>query len=326
MTLHRRTFLYSAAALAAGTLAAPALAQVRGPVRLVVGYPPGGPADVIARALVDPLKAALGGTTVIVENRPGAGGRVAADQLRNAPGDGSVLLVTPASVITMAPHLFKSVRYELVRDFLPLAPVARLHLGLYAGPAVPDSVRTLADAAKWLQDNPRGRNCGMPGLGSTPHLAALLMGRALKADWQLVPYQGDAPGFLAALAGEVPFLLGSLAGGIEHARAGKLRLLALTSAERSAFAPDVPTATQLGYDVIVEDRHSVFAPRHTSDAAAATLRQALQQTLAAPALGEMLQRMSLERSAANGDFAGQLKAETDRWQRAIKTLNISMEG
>lgn len=325
MTLTRRTLVQCGAALAAGTLAFPALAQVRGPVRLVVGYPPGGPADVIARALIEPMKASLG-ATVIVENRPGAGGRIAADQLRNAPGDGSVLLVSPASVVTMAPHLYKSVRYELTRDFLPLAPVARLDLGLYAGPGVPENLRTLAEVAKWLQDNPSKRNCGMPGLGSTPHLAALLLGRATQVDWQLVPYQGDAPGFLALLAGEIPVHLGSLAGGIEHLRAGKLRLLALTSAERSSFAPDVPTATQLGYDVIVEDRHSVFAPKHTSEAAAAALRQALAQALAAPAVGEMLQRMSLERSAPTSDFAGQLKAETDRWQRSIKTLNISLEG
>lgn len=325
MTLTRRDFVRAGTALAASPLALCALAQVRGPIRLVVGYPPGGPADVIARALAEPMKASLG-ATVIVENRPGAGGRLAADLMRNAPADGSVILISPASVITMAPHLYKTVRYELTRDFLPLAPVARLDLGLYAGPGVPDHLRTLGEVAKWLQDNPAKRSCGMPGLGSTPHLAALLLGRAVGVNWQLIPYQGDAPGFMALMAGEIPVHLGSLAGGIEHVRAGKVRLLALTSAERSSFAPEVPTATQLGLDVIVEDRHSVFAPRQINEAAAAALRQALQQALATPAVGEMFQRMSLQRSAATADFAGQLKTETDRWERSIKSLNITMEG
>lgn len=325
MTLTRRAFVHGGAALTAGALAFPAIAKIRGPVSLVVGYLPGGPADVIARALIEPMRTALG-TAVIVENRPGAGGRIAADQLRSRPGDGKVLLVSPASVVTMAPHLYKSVRYELTRDFLPLAPVARLDLGLYAGPGVPENLHTLGEVAKWLRETPSKCSCGMPGLGSTPHLAALLLGRAMKVDWQLVPYQGDNPGFLALLAGEIPVHLGSLSGGMEHLRAGKVRLLTLTSGERSSFAPEVPTATQQGYDVIVEDRHSVFAPKSTGDEVAATLRHALQEALAAPAVGDMLQGMSLQRSASTNDFAGQLKAESDRWARSIKALNVSLEG
>lgn len=325
MAFTRRTFTAGAAALAAGA-AFPSLAQQRGTVRLVVGYPAGGPADVIARALVEPMKAALGGTTVIVENRPGAGGRVAADQLRSAPPDGNTLLVSPASVITMAPHLFKSVRYELARDFLPLAPIARLDLGLYAGPDVPENLRTVQEVVRWMQDNPAKRSCGMPGPGSTPHLAALLIARQAKVDWQLIPYQGDAPAFLALLGGQIPVHLGSLAGGFEHLKAGKVRLLALTTAERSSFVPDVPTFTQAGYDVVVEDRHSVFAGRQTPEAAIAPVRQALLQALASREVGEMLQRMTLQKSPPAADFAGLLKAETDRWQTAIKALNLSMEG
>ena len=138
MTPITRRKILGAASASAAFLATPSWAQPKGPVKLVVGYPPGGPADVIARAMVESLKASLG-VSVVVDNRPGAGGRVAADQVRNAATDGSVLLVTPASVLTLAPHLFKSVRYELERDFTPLVPIARLDLGIYVGAGTPES-------------------------------------------------------------------------------------------------------------------------------------------------------------------------------------------
>lgn len=322
--LGRRQFMAGAGALAA-SCAWPAAAQtVKGTVKLVVGYPPGGPADVIARALAEPLKTSLA-TNVIVENRPGAGGRLAAEQLRSAAPDGTTLLVTPASVLTMAPHLYKSVRYDVSRDFLPLLPLARLDLGLYAGPGTPANVKTVADLVKWMQDNPKSRNCGMPGAGSTPHLAAELIGRQTKLDWLLVPYQGDAPHFVALLGGEVPVGIGSLAGGMEHLRAGKLRMLALTTSERSSFMPDIPTFTQSGYDIVVEDRHSVIAPKGMSAAQADKLRQVLYEALMSKEVGDLLQRMALQRSAPVDDFPAQMKAESERWAALAKSLNLSFE-
>ena len=263
---------------------------------------------------------------MIVENRPGAGGRVAADLMRTAPADGSMLLVSPASIVTLAPHLYKSVRYEMARDFQPIAPIARLDLGVYAGPAAPESVRTVADMVKWLQGDVSRRSCGITGVGSTPHLAALLLGRASRLDWQTVPYQGDAPAFLALLAGEVPVAVASLAGGMEHVRAGKLRLLALTSTERSTFMPDVPTLTQAGYDVVVADRHSLFAPRGTPASVTEPVRGALEQALASAEVMNVMQRMSLQRAAPVADFAAQLKAESDSWERSVKAFNINVEG
>lgn len=325
MHLDRRAFTRTVASFAA-TVALPALAQQRGTTRLVVGFPAGGAADVLARALLEPMKASLG-AQMIVENRPGAGGRIAADFLRSAPADGSVLLVSPASIITLAPHLYKSVRYEVTRDFLPLAPIARLDLGVYAGPGAPEHVRTLADLVKWMQGEPAAkRSCGITGIGSTPHLAALLLGRASKLDWQTVPYQGDAPAFVALLSGEIPVCVASLAGGMEHVRAGKLRLLALTSNERSSFMPEVPTLAQAGYDVVVADRHTLFAPRQTPASAAAPIRAALEHALASREVMEVMQRMSLQRAGAVADFPAQLKAESDGWERTVKAFNITVEG
>ena len=325
MQLTRRSFVRCAASVAAG-LALPAFAQQRGATRLIVGFPPGGAADVLARALLEPMKASLG-VPMIVDNRPGAGGRIAADYMRNAPADGSTLLISPASIITLAPHLYKNVRYELARDFLPVAPIARLELGVYAGPGTPEQVRTLGDLVKWMQQGDAGkRSCGMTGIGSTPHLAALLLGRAAKVDWQLVPYQGDAPAFVALLGGEIPVAVASLAGGVEHVRAGKLRLLALTGRERSAFLPDVPTLTQAGYNVVVADRHTLFAPRQTPATVVGPIRAALEQALDSREVGEVLQRMSLQRAAPSSDFPAELNAESEAWARDVKAFNIVLEG
>lgn len=164
------------------------------------------------------------------------------------------------------------------------------------------------------------------GIGSTPHLAALLLGRATKLDWQTVPYQGDAPAFIALLSGEVPVGVASLAGGMEHVRAGKLRLLALTSNERSSYMPDVPTLTQAGYDVVVADRHTLFAPKQTPESVAAPIRAALDQALGSPEVAAFMQRLSLQRAGAVADFPAQLKAESDNWERAVKAFNITVEG
>ncbi|WP_162571710.1 tripartite tricarboxylate transporter substrate-binding protein [Variovorax sp. SRS16] len=322
--MNRRSFALSSAAMTAA-LALPAAAQLQRTTRLIVGFPPGGAADVLARALLEPMKTSLG-VPLIVENRPGAGGRIAVDVVGHAPADGSVLLVSPGSVLTLAPHLYKSVRYDLARDFMPIAPIARLDLGVYAGPGTPENLRTLPEVVKWLKSEPSKRSCGITGLGSTPHLAALLLGRASGAEWQTVPYQGDAPAFIALLGGEIPVCVASLAGGMEHVRAGKLRLLALTGNERSTFMPDVPTLTQIGYDVVVADRHSLFAPRQTSAAAVASIRAALEQALGSPGVGAVLERMSLQRASAVADFPAQLRTESESWEKAVKAFNITLEG
>lgn len=326
-SIARRQFLVTASAATTALTLAPAVwGQTGLPVKLVVGFPAGGAADALARALAEPLRASLG-ATVVVDNRPGAGGRIAAEQVKSAPANGTSLLISPASVITMAPHLFKSTRYELVRDFTPVTSLARLDLALYAGPAVPDSVKTVDDMVKWLQDNPKNKSCGIPGLGSTPHLAALLIGRQTKLDWQLVPYQGDAPVFMALLGGEIPVAVSSLAGGMAHLRAGKLRLLATTGSQRTGFFPNVPTLSQSGLpEVVVEDLHGVFVPKQTPTAIVSALNQAIRSALQSKEVADMLQRLSLERADASAeDFNHTLVADSDRWGRTVRALNLSME-
>lgn len=325
--LNRRSILSVAGSLAAAAaLPRTALAQMARNVRLIVGFPPGGAADVLARGLSENLRGALD-APVIVENRPGAGGRLAADYVPHSPPDGSTVLVSPASVITMAPYLYKNTPYSGLRDFKPITALARLDIALYAGPSAPASVNSIHTMTQWLHGNAASASYGIPGLGSTPHLAALLIGRQSGLDWQLVPYQGDSPNFVALLGGEIGVAVSSLAGGMEYLRAGKLRLLAVTGAQRSAFFPDVPTAAESGLkDVVVEDRHSVFLPEKTPHDKAEALNKAIRTAMNSPEMTTLLQRLSLERSTNSlEEFSAILTADSARWQRTIKALNISME-
>lgn len=322
--LSRRQLLWGAgAAIALNALPAQAQAQ---PVKLVVGFPPGGAADTLARALAEPMRRSLG-RAVIVENRPGAAGRIAAEAVKNATPDGATVLITPASVLTLAPHVYKNMRYELVRDFAPVTSIARLDMAVYAGAGAPDSVKTIDDMQRWLQANPQQRSVAHPGPGSTPHLAAMLLGREAKLDWQAIPYQGDAPLFAALLGGQVPFGVSSIAGGIEYVRAGKLRMLATAGTQRSNYLPQVPTIAESGFPTVaVEDRHSVLVPRQTPPAQVAALNRAVRDAIQSDDVMALLRRVALEPTGEPSDqFAKWAEQDSARWGPIVKGFNISLD-
>jgi len=323
----RRAFLFVVLAAAAFPMRlGAARPQFARPVRLIVGFAPGGAADTLARALAEPLRAELG-ATVVVENRPGAGGRIAAEHITSVPGDGFTLLVSPSSVITLSPHLYRKRRFDLEENFTPIASLARLELAFYAGRALPDDVSTVDGSIEWLKGNLKNSACGIPGLGSTPHLVALLLGRQAVLNWQLVPYQGDAPTYHALLSGEIPVAVSSLAGGMEHLRSGKLRLMAVAGSRRSVFFPDVPTLSQAGYpEVMVEDQLGVFAPKHTPPAVVDALSQSLRIALHSNEGRDTLGRLSLENAFDGPDhFARVLRADSERWAKTVKRLGLSMD-
>ena len=324
--MNRREFLFASAAAATPAGLVAAGAQFERPVRLIVGFSPGGAADTLARSLAELLRIELG-TAVVVENKPGAGGRIAAEHIKSVPADGTTLLVTPSSVITLSPHLYRNRRFDLEENFTPIAPLARLELALYAGRALPEGIATLNNVVEWLIGHPESRVCGIPGLGSTPHLVALLLGRQALLDWRVVPYQGDAPTYLALLSGEIPVAVSSLTGGMEHLRSGKLRLMAVAGGRRSMFFPDVPTLSQAGYPgVIVEDQLGVFASKHTPQVVVETLNRSLRIALNSNDGREALRRLSLESAFDDAErFARVLKSDSARWAAVVKELNLSMD-
>ncbi|MCG3188368.1 MAG: hypothetical protein LKCHEGNO_00353 [Burkholderiaceae bacterium] len=221
-------------------------AQGRDTMRIVIGFPPG-PFDAMCRRLADSLKA-LSGRNVIVENKTGAAGRLAVDAVKAAAADGSTLLVTPASVLTMYPHVYKNLSYDPFKDLAPVGLVARTGFALVLGPMVPKPVDTLEAFDAWCRDNPAQAQCGNPGAGSFPHFMAVLLAQELKLPLGHVPFRGSALSMQAVAGGQVAAAMGTEAASLTLQQTGRVRVVAVTNPERSPRLPEVPTFRELGHE------------------------------------------------------------------------------
>ena len=208
---NRRTTLHIClAALALAGLALQASAQsLPETARIVVGFPPGGAPDLVARRLADQLAGKLA-KVVIVDNRPGASGRIAVDIARQSPPDGLTLLLNPAGVLTINPHSFKKLNYEPFKDFAPISLVSMIDFGFAVGPAVPPEVKTLADFATWAKANPGKVTYGSPAAGAPPHFVGDVLSRSMGLGMTHVPYRGATPALNDLLGGQISSLVVTL--------------------------------------------------------------------------------------------------------------------
>ncbi|WP_169421415.1 tripartite tricarboxylate transporter substrate-binding protein [Ramlibacter agri] len=321
--LSRRSFVAAGATLlpfASARAQSPAMAKI------LVGFPPGGGSDVIARAVADQIRGNYAGT-VLVDNKPGAAARIAAEAVKAAAPDGQTMLLTPAAVLTLYPHVYKELRYDPFKDFTPVTAVSSTQLAMFAGPAVPQKVTTVPELVQWLKANPKLGTFGSPALGSAPHLTGLMFGKLAGVELLPVAYQGAAPATLALLAGEVALSFGSISDGIEYVRSGKLRLLATTGEKRSLHVPTAPTFAETGFpDLVIEDWHSILLPAKAPAAVVARLHEAVRKAVATPPVQSTLNRFAFEPLANSPeDFARILRTEHERWARIVRTLKFSME-
>ena len=257
---------YVLAAGAAGILSAttgfvpPARAQVvKKPVHVIVGFPAGGGTDIIARILADRLRGSYA-ATVLVENKPGAAARLSVEYVKNAEPDGSVMLFTPDFPITVYPHSFRSLNYDPLRDFTPVAPAARSMLTYNVGAGVPASVKTLADFVQWCKANPAKASYGTTAAGGTPHFVGMMLANEAGVSMTPVHYRGGAPALQDLVGGHVSASINPISESMAFAKAGTIRILAVTGSRRSAFLPEVPTMVEAGYNVVVESWLGVFVP------------------------------------------------------------------
>ncbi len=255
--MHRRTALKAVAAAGAAPLLAPARAQGN-VVRVVVPYAPGGSSDRAARIVAEKLGPRLG-QTVVVENKPGAGGRVALQQLKGTPAGQDALVIANPATIVVAPLVFKDqTGYDPEKDFQPIAQVTEYEFGIAVGPAVP--VKELSHLLAWLRANPEKANFGVPATGSLPHFFALMMGEAARVRAEVVGYRGSGPLMTDLIGGQVPVAVDTLDTLLPQHDAGKLRILASSDAKRSPFAPKVPTCREAGLDLVATGWNAFFAP------------------------------------------------------------------
>lgn len=279
-----------------GALAAfarPSLAQTfKGPIKIIVGYPPGGTADAVARLYADELRQRLG-VPVIVENKAGAGGQIAAESFRTgAPPDGSTLLLANSHMMSTLPLTTRSVRYDPVKDFEPVSRLATFEVGLVT--AAGSSARSVKDYVEAVRANPKLGFYGIPAPGSSPQFVGFSIGRKENLPLTAVPYKGGAPLVADLLGGQVPVGIDAVGSVLELARSGKLRILAVVGPKRLPWLPEVPTFAELGYKDL--DRSSwmgLFAPLQTPPALIQRLHQAVVAASASPTLVEPLDKLAI---------------------------------
>ena len=317
---NRRRFLFgSAGGIASYTLGlSPTLSQpLQSTARILVGFPPGGPTDVVARLLAEQMKAYASST--IVENRPGAGGRVAMDALKNSATDGSVMILTPAVAVALYPHVYKSLSYS-PQDFTPVTTVSTTSMLFVVGPLVPNTVKTLAEFIAWCRSNPNQSSYGSPGAGSPLHFLGVMLSRAANFEYLHVPFAGTAPSIQSLLGSQIASCISPIGPFVPHVRAGTLRALATTGAQRSPLLPDVPTIAEVGFPALeFAEWFGIFVPARTPNGTVETLSSALRAALQTKEVQAGLANQSVDVAGHTpADFARQIKADFDRWGPIVK--------
>lgn len=297
-------------------LAACAAAQ-NGPVRILVGFPAGGESDVIARLVVDRMRTSLG-APVIVENKPGAGGMLAAEALKNAAPDGRTLMISPIAVTVFAPLTHTKLRYDPIKDFAPVSLAADFQMALAVGPGSP--AKTLHEYIAWARANPAKATYGVPLAGGPTHFFGVMLVRTTGVDFAVVPYKGSAPLENDLLGGQVPAGITVLSQVLKHHEAGKLRILATSGSQRSPMAPDVPTFKELGLAAIEGTGWQAFhtsagTPRPAIDRLSAAIASAIRS----PEISAKLLALGLEPAGSTPDeLASRVAEDTARWAPIVK--------
>lgn len=323
--IDRRQLL--AAPLALALPALPARAQQPATTVIWSGFPPGGLGDQVTRPLLERLKGKWPGT-LILDSKPGAGGRIAAGFVKAAAADGATLLQVPSSPISIYPHTYgKKLAYDPLADFVPVTPLASYTLSMTVGPGTPAEVKTVADFIRWAKANPAIANYGIPAPGSVPHFAGMMVERAAGLEMKSIPYKGGAPLLQDLLGGQVPVAFNVVSEVLPHVKSGKLRSLAVCSPQRWAALPDVPTLAELGYkDIALIEYLGWYAPAKTPMDLVRRLNAAVQEALGTPEMAEVFARTGLQPLRESPEvFAARVKADVAHWAPIVKATGFTPE-
>jgi tripartite-type tricarboxylate transporter receptor subunit TctC len=280
----------------------------------------------VARLLADQLRGNYA-PTVIVDNKAGAGGRIGAQAVKAGEADGSQFLLTPASILTIYPHVYKRLGYDSLADFTPVSSVAAVTFAFSVSSAVPASVKTVADYVAWVKANPKDANYGSAAAGATPHFVGTMLGRAAGVQLNHIPFKGGAPLVSDLLGGQIQAGVNVLPEVLPHAQSGKLRILAVSGAKRSRFLPNVPTFAESGFkDVEASEYFGVFVPAKTPPDVVTKLNAAIQKALKAKPMIEGLEKLSFEvEGQSPAEFDKIVKSELHRWGPVVKASGFSSE-
>ena len=305
----------------------PALAEPTYPsrtIKMIVPYPPGGTTDLLGRLVADRLNTGLG-ATVFVENKPGAGTSIGAEQAARAEPDGYTLLMATSTTLAINKTLYRKLPYDPVKDFTAIALVAAVPFALIVNPQVP--ANTLPEFITYARSNP-GLAYGSAGNGSPQHLGAEMLKAAAKIDVRHVAYRGSVPAMLDVIAGQIPFMVVDLQPALPQIRDGKIRVLGVTTPKRVEAAPDIPTLAEsglAGFELVAWQ--GVVGPAGMPRGVVDLLAAQIAKLVTDPSTRERLTRLALEPVAAStpDSFAAYIKTEVDRWADIVKSSGAELE-
>ena len=315
------TVLMLGALAGAGAQAAPAYPDR--PIRIEVGFPPGGAIDTIARTIAPKMAESLG-QAVVVENRPGAGGIISAQSVARSSPDGYTLFMGTMGNFSITPALKKDLPYSVEKDFAPITLVASSDFVLYVNPDLP--VKDVSQLIAYSKSHPQGIHFSSSGLGGLPHMAGEMFNAATGAKMVHVPYKGSSPSISDVMAGQVQLTFEAAAIGLPFVKAGKLRALATTGEKRSPSFPDVPTVNETVPGFIVSNWFGLAAPANTPAPVVHRLQQEVAKVMQDPAVVSTLRGLGVEPVASTPEsFASYLKEENLRWAQVIKDADIKLD-
>lgn len=323
----RRHFMATSLALGAAWPARGALAQAGGAwpqklIRIVVPNPAGGTADLLPRLIAEQLGIRLG-QSIIIDNRPGAAGNIAAEYIFNAEPDGYTLMAAPPPPLSINVSLYPKLNYDPAK-FVPITILALVPNALMIHPSLP--VQTVQEFIAYAKANPDKLSYASQGNGSTAHLTAELFKLKTGTRMLHVPYKGDAPALADLLAGHVNVMFGNVAAASAHVRSGKLRLLAVTSSKRVASMPDIPAVNEVVPGVVAVAWFALVAPPRTPPAIAARLSATVADILRSPDIARRYAEVgALPVGNTPEEMAAWMKEDTERWRAVIKAGNIGVD-
>jgi tripartite-type tricarboxylate transporter receptor subunit TctC len=292
-------------------------------LKIVFPYGPGGSTDAVARMLAEHLQKKLG-RAVIVENRPGAGGRIGLRAVKDAAPDGATLLFGNAGLFTTHPHVYSNLGYNPLVDLLPITQVIRFDQAIVVSGKLP--VRSLPELVAWFKANPDQATFGSPAPGTSAHFSGLEFGRRAKLDLRHVPYKGTPSALPDLMTGRLPMYIASLAEFIEHHKAGTIRVLATMGPARSPFLPAVPTLRESGVDIDASAWFAMYAPAGTPADVAERLRMAFIDALHNAEIRARIETLGFEITGTTGEALAQIqRAEYERWGPIVKASGFKAD-
>ncbi|MGE3925958.1 MAG: Bug family tripartite tricarboxylate transporter substrate binding protein [Lautropia sp.] len=320
----RRRHALAAAAAVALSLAGPAAAQQSaGPIRIVVGFAAGNAADSLARTLAERLAAELS-TPVIVENKPGAGSRIAIQSVKHAAPDGRTMLIATSSAMFLNPLVFKNLPYDSEKDFAPVANIGNNQIAMTVAANAP--YRTLKEFAAWLKANPAKAEFGNEGVGSPGHLLGLHLGVVAGVPMTFVPYRATSQLITDQIGNQITAATWALPSVYEAHKSGQLRIIGIAAPKRSTVAPDLPTFKEQGFDIEIISSYGVYFPAGTPGPVVDQMSSALVKIIREPAVQARLRQLGVDPTGLSAtEFQQAIVDDRRRWARMVRDTDFKVD-